>query len=171
MHLRLFKNNGTVLYDKSLQIPSSERIPALTRSEEGYKQVYTVLVAYLQQSLVNLNLKKGLNEDQLLELADLIIEESKEDNLSLEDVLLFLQQLVTGKAGIIYDRLDIPSFFKLFEPYREQRHIALQYMRYEIHANYKSMGDPTRTSEQLQEQEQCDKRAFQEYNLKNGQDI
>lgn len=171
MHLRMFKDGGKVNYDKTLAIPSNERIPALTATEGGYNQVETVLAAYLLQTFNNLNLRKGFNEDQVIELAEEIIEESKADNLSLEDVLLFLQQLITGKAGKIYDRLDLPTFFELFETYRENRHIAMQYLRYELQANYKAMGDPTRTSETLAEDINKDKRAFQEYNLKNGQNI
>lgn len=143
----MFKEGGQVMHDRTLLIPPAERIPALTSTEAGYKEVYTALVINLQQAFAMLNLKRGFNEDQLLELADLIIEESREDNLSLEDVLLFLQQLVTGKAGKIYDRLDIPAFFELFEYYRQDRHLALMYKRYEADANYKAMGDSTRTSD------------------------
>lgn len=151
MHLRLFKENGQVSHCRTLLIPTSERITALAQSEEGYKQVYTALVINLQLAFANLNLKRGFNEDQLLELADMIIEESWEDNLSLEDVLLFLQQLVTGKAGTIYDRLDIPAFFELFEGYRQDRHLALCYLRYEAECNYKASGDSTRTSDGVAE--------------------
>lgn len=147
MHLRLFKEGGKVKHEKTLLIPSTERIPALTRSDEGYNQVYMILVANLQQAFSNLNLRKGFNEDQLLELAELIIESASEDNLSLEDVLLFLQELVLGKAGKIFDRLDIPTFFELFEGYREQRYLALRYIQYEANANYKAAGDPARLSD------------------------
>lgn len=163
MHLRLFKENGAIRYDRTLQIPSSERITALTRGDEGYNQVYTVLVVNLQQAFTNLNLKRGFNEDQLLELADLIIEESREDNLALEDVLLFLQQLVTGKAGKIYDRLDIPAFFELFEGYRQERHLALQYIQYETDCHYKALGDTTRTSDGVADTDANTRRVMADY--------
>lgn len=171
-HLRLFKQDGKVMHDKTLAIPSSERITALTRSEDGYKQIYTILVLHLQQTFTNLNLKRGFNEDQLLELADMIIEEAREDNLSLEDVLLFLQQLITGKAGKIYDRLDTPAFFELFEGYRQERHLALTYLRYEAEINYKAQGDTTRTSDGYAENDANTRQVMADYyrqNNKNAQ--
>jgi hypothetical protein len=163
MHLRLFKDKGKVRYDKTLQIPSSERITALTRADDGYKQVYTVLVVNLQLAFANLNLKRGVNDDQLLELADMIIEEANEDNLSMEDVLLFLQQLVTGKAGKIYDRLDIPAFFELFEGYRQERHLALQYIQYETDCHYKALGDTTRSSDGYADNDDNTRRVMADY--------
>lgn len=166
MHLRLFKNNGVVRYDQVLRIPSSERIPALTITDAGWDQVYTILVVRLQQAFSNLNLRKGFNEDQLLNLAEMIIDSSSEDNLSLEDVLLFLQQLVEGKCGKIFDRMDAPTFFELFEDYRERRHMALQYIQYEAHQQYKALGDNTRTSEQLAYEDLSIKRQMQEYNIR-----
>lgn len=151
-----------------LRIPSAERIPALTKTTEGYNQVYTILVAKLQQSFFNLNLRKGFNEDQLLNLAEMIIEQSSEDNLGLEDVLLFLEQLVMGKSGKIFDRMDAPTFFELFEDYRERRHMALHYMQYEAHQQYKAMGDNTRVSDQQAMEDLSFKRQMQDYNIKQA---
>ena len=170
MHLRTFKENGIVRHDRTLLIPSAERIPALTRSDEGYKQVYTILVLNLQQCFSNLNLRKGFNEDQLLELAEMIIEEANEDNLSVEDVMLFLQQLVTGKAGKIYDRLDIPTFFELFEVYRQERYVALQYIQYEAHSQYKAMGDNTRISDGRAENDSNTRQVMTECYRKSSND-
>lgn len=146
-HLNAFKDRGVVKHDRTLQIPSKDRIPALTHTDEGYNYVLTVLTARLKQTFDNMNLKRGMNEDQIITLGEEIINESHEDNLSLEDVLLFLQQLVTGKAGRILDRMDIPLFFELFEHYREERYLALRYIQYEAECNYKAMGDRTRSSD------------------------
>lgn len=170
MHLRMFKEQGTVRHDRTLRIPSSERIPALTKTNEGYKQIYTALVIALQQCFSNMNLRKGFNEDQLLELAEMIIDESSEDNLSLEDVLLFLQELITGKAGKIFDRLDIPSFFELFEHYRQERYMTLQYIQYEAHANYKGMGDTTRTTDGFAENDANTRQVMADYYKKHMKD-
>lgn len=167
MHLRLFKENGAVHYDQVLRIPSSERIPALTATNEGYKQIYTILVVKLQQAFTNLNLRKGFNEDQLLNLAEMIIDQSSEDNLAMEDVLLFLEQLVTGKCGKIFDRMDAPTFFELFEDYRDRRHMALHYMQYEAHVQYKSKGDQNRSSEQELRNDLSFRRQMQEYNIQS----
>ncbi len=106
-----------------------------------------VLTMRLRATFENFNLKRALNEDQLINIADRIIDESHEDNLSLEDVLLFLQQLESGKCGTIFDRMDMPTFFELFEGYRQERYLALRYIQYETECNYKALGDKTRTSD------------------------
>jgi len=162
-HLQLFKQHGAIRHDLTLQIPSAERIPALTRTDAGYDEINTILAIYLTQTFNNLNLRKGFNEDQVLDLAEMIIEEAKEDNLSLEDVMLFLQQLVTGKAGKIFDRLDIPTFFELFEGYRQDRHLALQYIHYEAEVQFKGMGDTTRTSDGNMENDENTRRVMADY--------
>lgn len=166
MHMRMFKDKGVVRYERTLAIPNHERITAICRTEEGYKQVYTILTYYLAKTFTNLNLRKGMNEDQLLNLVEKIIEESVEDNLSIEDVMLFLEQLETGKCGKIYDRMDMPTFFEMFEVYREQRHQALLHKRIEQEVYYKSQGDTTRASEQNIKDDESYRRALGEYNMK-----
>lgn len=147
MHLSKFKERGIVCFDRVLLIQSSDRIPALAKTEEGRYEVLVALTASLKSAFGNINLRVGLNEDQMIELADAIIDQSGEDNLSLEDVLLFLQKLLVGDTGKIYDRMDIPTFFQLFEKYRQDRHTAVLRIREEQQVQYKSLGDPDRWSE------------------------
>lgn len=146
-HLTVFKDRGVLLFDKTLSIPQTERIPALITQPDGYIRVASVLAASLKSAFDAINLRIGFTEDQVIELAGLIIETSNEDYLSLEDVLLFLHELITGKAGKIYDRMDIPTFFELFETYRQTRHEALQNIRYEQSVNYKALGPTERAGD------------------------
>jgi len=152
-HLTRFSEAGKIRFERTLLIPEIERIPALVASYEGRFNVFTAVVASLKYALDNINLRKTFNEDQLLELADVIIDSSHEDQLALEDVLLFLGRLMTGQAGTLYDRLDMPTFFELFETYREERFQALRHVRDEQHANYKCMGDSGRLSDQMKEED------------------
>jgi hypothetical protein len=147
MHLSKFKDRGIVVFDKVFSIPSSERIPALAKNEETRYQLLVALSASLKSAFGNMNLKMGMNEDQIIELADCIIDQSQEDNLSLEDVLLFLQELLVGKTisengkeGRIFDRMDIPKFFELFEVYRQKRHEEIIHTREEQNAQFKILG-------------------------------
>lgn len=167
MHLARFKEGGNVKFERSLQIPASERIPALIKEEHGQLNVLTAIVASLKSALDNINLKKTLNEDQVIELAEVIIDQSHEDNLALEDVLLFLNRLVTGKAGTMYDRLDMPTFFELFETYREERHQACRHFREEQHANYTVNRAGSRNSDQFREAEDEFKAALNDYYRKH----
>jgi len=169
-HISHFKNRDLVRYDRILKIPSAERIPALVRSETGREYVAQALGNSLKSAFDNMNLRKGFNDDQLVELVGYIMEEASDDNLALEDVLMFLYQLVTGKAGRIYDRMDIPTFFELFEHYREQRFQAHKAIQYENHCNYKSLGDPGRTSEQLTENDAAYLSALKDYKIKHLHD-
>lgn len=138
-HLSRFKEKGLVRFDKVLAIESGERIAALVRQDEGYLKVAAAIAASIQSAVNNLNLKLNLSEDQIAELAGLIIDDAEEDNLALEDVLLFLQQMITGKLGKIYERLDIQKFFELFEVYRQQRHENLIRIREEQAAQHKAL--------------------------------
>lgn len=132
------RENGIVNHTKTLSIPDDQRIPELAK--ENRVRVLTVITAALGSAFSNFNLRYGMNEDQIVELADAIIETSNEDKLSIEDVLLFLRDLVTGKAGKIYDRMDMPTFFEMFETYRQERYETLKNVKYERDAQYKSIG-------------------------------
>lgn len=152
--LSQYKERGAVKFDKVLAIPREQRIPTLTNTPEGMANVVTALSASMKSAFDNLNLRVGLSADQIVEIAYQIVDESNEDHLSLEDVLLFLQQLITGKAGKIYDRLDMPTFFELFENYRQERHKKLLSIREEQKAQHKTYGD---TGERLSDNQDREK--------------
>lgn len=158
-HLFQFKNRGIIQFDKVLAIPTTERIPALIREPDGFTSVCAVLTASIKSAFENINLRVGLNEDQMAEIAGMVIDESEDDNLSLEDVLIFLKELLGGKMGKIYDRMDIPTFFELFEKYRQQRHLAVIRIREEQAAQYGALPMTERFSEDAKNDE---KNAFHE---------
>lgn len=143
--LLLFRERGEIVFERILSVPSSQRIPALIETNDGRARVSAAIAGSLKSAMDNVNLRVGLSEDQIFDLAEAIIDESMSDNLSLEDVLLFLKELITGKAGKIYDRLDMPTFFELFETYRQKRHQSLLEFRENEHLKYKSLGDPDRS--------------------------
>jgi hypothetical protein len=152
--LALYKEKGIVQYERTLEIPSHERITALVSLPDGRRTVSAALAASINSALTSMNTRLSMNEEQILDLADEIIDQAAEDNLGLEDVLLFLQMMITGKTGKNYDRMDIPTFFEHFEVYRQERHEALLRKREEENVNFKCAGDNRRTSEELNEPEQ-----------------
>lgn len=101
--------------------------------------ILTNLTAALTGAFSNLNLRYGINGEQVVELADMIIDQSHEDQLGLEDVYLFLENLLTGKAGKIYDRMDIQLFFEMFETYRQRRHEEIKFLRDEEEAQHRAL--------------------------------
>ena len=139
-HLSKFKERNIIQFDKVLEISLAERLPELTKTETGRYEILVALTASLKSLFSNINLRVGLNEDQMIEIAEQIIDQASEDNLALEDVLLFRQKFLVGEYGKIYDRMDIPTFFEFFEKYRQQRHESITNIRYEQHAQFKVMG-------------------------------
>lgn len=139
-HLGQFKQNGVINFRAVLSIESRQRIPQLILQEGGRNTVLIALSVALKNALGNLNMKYHMNEDQLVELADLIIDQAHEDQLALEDVVLFLQKMLAGEYGEVEFKMDSPLFFKLFEAYRQQRHEELMNARYEQQANHKVAG-------------------------------
>jgi hypothetical protein len=125
-------------------IPRSSRLPEIYKSAPA--EIEAAVVTSLTTAFESMNLVRPMNASQIFELCDAILESSSEDYLSLEDVLLFLQGLVRGKYGALYESMDIPKFMEKFEVYREERHQALKNMQYEQHSNNKGMGDNERTS-------------------------
>jgi hypothetical protein len=129
-----------VNHEKTLSIPQSERIQGLLLRPNGREEVLTAIAAALSSAFLNLNLKVPMNEDQIVELSDAIIDSSSEDNLALEDVLLFLRDMLMGKHGKLFERLDMQVFFEKFEEYRQERHEKLCTIREERESQHKHMG-------------------------------
>lgn len=132
-------------------IPTAQRIPALAKQD--IKRAFALVCAAVTMAMENLNLVRPMNSSQIMDLTDAIIETAEEDNLSLEDLLLFLQKLTRGEYGSMYESMDIPKFMQFFEKYREDRFQAVKAMREEQSANHRPDYSDTRLSELSQREE------------------
>jgi hypothetical protein len=132
-------------YFSLLRISQSERIPALAKENRLY--VHKIISAQIEYTMKFFNVATGLSIEQVFLLADQIIDESEEDNLSLQDVFVFLQKLGTGQMGVVYNRLDIPSIMELLESHRQERHKQYQKAKEEIHIQQKAYGPSERESD------------------------
>lgn len=143
--LRQFKDDdGNVDYPAVLKVPPEYRLHEM--SKKNFMEVNMLVIGALTVSFENLNLKRGMNEIQILNLSEIIIDQSKEDHLALEDLMLFLQNMISGKYEMSYESMDVPKFMKMFEIYREERYQGLLQYREIKHLEYKSLG-PTRMKE------------------------
>jgi hypothetical protein len=143
--LRNYKEqNGAIKYNSLLSIPVDERIPELAKKD--LSKIVGVITAGLTIAFESMNLKRAMNAIQILDLAEAIVDTSHEDNLSLEDLMIFLQTLVRGEYGPIYESMDIPKFMEKFELYRDKRHLALINYQADVAAQYKGMGDTNRSN-------------------------
>lgn len=144
--LRDYKTSqGIIKYDKVLAIPVNDRIPKL--AERDFGKTITVISAALTLAFEGMNLKRGMTAAQTVDLAEAIIDTAGEDNLALEDLMLFLQKLVRGEYGAMYESMDIPKFMTEFEKYRENRWQELNAIRYNTAAQQKVQGDTGRSNQ------------------------
>ena len=144
-------------------IPKDQRLPQIAKIY-GNDKIATVLGKQITRTLLNFNLRVGMNTEQIYDLSLALIETAEEDNLAIEDIMLFLDGLPKFKYGKVYDRMDMPTFFEMLEVYREQRHQAYVNANEEAHAQFKSMGDTNRMSNDTDKE--ANRNAMNEY-LKN----
>ena len=144
-------------------IPKDQRLPQIAKIY-GNDKIATVLGKQITRTLLNFNLRVGMNTEQIYDLSLALIETAEEDNLAIEDIMIFLDGLPKFKYGKVYDRMDMPTFFEMLEVYREQRHQAYVNAKEEAHAQYKSMGDTNRMSNDTDKE--ANRNAINDY-LKN----
>lgn len=143
--LRQYKlSKGGIDFPKIFNIPVAQRITAL--AEQDFTRINMLIVAALTMALENMNLKRGLNEIQILNLSEAIIDSAHEDNLTFEDLMLFLQQFVRGKYPMSYESLDLPKVMKALDIYRDERwHEGIR-IRDERIAQWQGLGDAGRSA-------------------------
>lgn len=129
-------------------VPLSERLPALAKMY-GVEKLSGILSLAITKALNNFNLRVGMNPKQIMNLAYELINDAEQDQLAIQDILLFLDGMVKFKYGKVYDRMDMPTFFEMLEKYREERHQAFMNGKEEAHAQFKAMGDSNRTSQDI----------------------
>lgn len=144
-----FKEKGEVLPMKIIEfVPVSERLPALAKLY-GNDKIAAVLSKSITRALNNFNLRVAMTPEQIADLSYAILDEAEQDQLAIQDLLLFLEGMVKYKYGKVYDRMDMPTFFEMLEKYREERHLAYMNGKEEAHAQFKAMGDSNRTSQDI----------------------
>lgn len=141
--LKQYKEGAIINYPAVMSIPIEERIPILAKKDFG--KINLLIIGALTMAFESLNLKRGLNEIQILDLSEAIIDESEEDNLALEDIMLFLQNLVRGKYEISFENMNVPKFMEIFEIYRQERHEKLLEYKENKHLELKGLGSSERS--------------------------
>ena len=160
------KVNGVVNYKSLLSVYN--RLPAMYAKYPD--EVITVLSVALFSAFESMNLVRPMNEDQILELAETIADSSSEDYLALEDVVMFLQGLIRGKYGQLYESMDIPKFMEKFELYRLERHKTMMNFRDENHSQLKGMGISERESDNADREKELQHSALVDYMSKHFKD-
>lgn len=124
-------------------IPNKDRVRDMAIVD--FNRVNMLIIGALTVVFEGMNLKRGMNEIQILSLSELIIDSAGEDNFSFEDFMIFLQNMLAGKYEMSYESMDIPKFMRLFELYREERWQNWVTHKDNEHLQYKGLGDANRT--------------------------
>jgi hypothetical protein len=139
--LKQYKDQaGLVKFDEVMKVPLSDRLPAIV--EKNYMKATALVVAAITMAFEKMSMKKKVDGVLINNIADEVIDTCGEDNLGLEDLMLFLQGLVRGKYGN-YDDMTVAKFMNLFELYRDERHKAIILHRENEAAYLDSLGDPS----------------------------
>jgi hypothetical protein len=130
-------DKGQVKFPEVMKISLHSRIPNLTHVY-GFQSMHKILMALLTGFSNSLNLIRPMTPEQIFDCSYELVMTSQEDQLSIEDYVLFFKGAKEGKYGRILDRMDQQTLFELLEQYRDQRHRALIVTREEQAAQHKT---------------------------------
>lgn len=137
--IRFYKvHGGAINFPALFNIPSDNRVAEMAKKD--FRTINMVVIAAITMALESINLKRGMNEMQVLDLSELIIDSCQEENMALEDIVLFLQKVTKGEYEMSYESLDVPKMMKLFSQYREERIWAIEDYRINRHLEFKGIG-------------------------------
>lgn len=139
-----FLQADKVRFDEVLKISPFARIPNLTHAY-GFENIHKTLILLLGKFVNSFNLIRPMSEEQVIECAFDMVTTSQEDQLSIEDYVLFFKGARQGKYGKVLDHLDQQVVSEMLEAYRQERHINLVRIREEQHLAQKGLGPSDRT--------------------------
>lgn len=149
---RSYLERGIVQYDKLLSLSMHARIPNLTHIY-GLDNIHRVMIVLLTSFNNSLNLIRPMSSDQIVECAYELVMTTEEDQLSMEDYVLFFKGAREGKYGKILDRLDHQTIFTMLEEYREARHREFLKIKQSRHLEQKGAGPSDRMEPNQMEQQ------------------
>jgi len=142
-----YQQDGHVKFEALLSLPLGERIPGLIENY-GKKTVHRLLVMILNEfnNKVRLPRAKKLTATKISVSACELMLTAYEDQLSLEDVILFLQRAQAGLYGPIKN-LVLPSvLFDKFDMDRQARHDVFMKLKEARDTEFKALGAVPRSS-------------------------
>lgn len=144
--LRKYKSQGGgIEYSILFTIPVSERIPAMAK--KNLRMTITTIAVALTLAMEAINVTRKMTPIQIIDLAETIVDDADNgDNISLEDLMLFLQKLTRGEYPDLYEGIDHMKFMSRFNQYRDERWEAGRVIAENKHIEYKGLG-PERTGQ------------------------
>ena len=146
--LQQYGRDDRIDYDLLLSIPLTERIPALM-TDFGKKRMHKLIVTLLREFCYAIPLPKTkkLNDTRISVCACDLMIAAGEDQLSLEDFILFFEGAKKGKFGPIKKALTHTLIInELLGAYRKARHDAYLRITERKEAELKALGPVERIS-------------------------
>ena len=143
-----FLQEDVVLFDRLLSVPLTERIPGLINNY-GLKRAHRLIKMVLQEFCYGIALPKSakLTETKIAACACDLILAAYEDQLSLEDLIVFFERAKQGKYGKFKGMLTHFSIMQKLEQYRHDRTEAYHKLKEEQEAQFKKMNELPRIGE------------------------
>jgi hypothetical protein len=143
-----FLQDGQILFDKLLAIPLKERIPALI-NEYGLQRAHRLIKMILQEFCYSIPLPKSakLTETKIAACACDLILAAYEDQLSLEDLILFFERAKEGQYGKFKGMLTHFSIMQKLDQYRLDRTETYHRLKEEHEAELKKINELPRIGE------------------------
>ena len=134
-------------FELLLSIPLKERIPGLV-TEYGLKRMHKLVRLILQEFCYSVALPKSkkLTETKTSVCACDLILAAEEDQLSLEDLIVFFELAKAGKYGKFKGVLTHYSIMQKLEEFRQQRFDAYVQAKAQMEADQKKQGPSERIS-------------------------
>lgn len=142
-----YSAGDTVKFDALLSIPQTERIPGLIENY-GNKTMHKLLLMIVREFMAKMVLPKAkkLTDTKQSVLACELMLTAYEDQLSLEDIILFLQRTKAGNYGPLRNFAHQSVLLNKLEMYRQARHEAYLKINKAKEAEYKMLGSTERTA-------------------------
>jgi hypothetical protein len=143
--LQQYEKNDEVNFDLLWTIQPSDRIPALV-TEYGNKRMYHLIVTLLKEFCFSFPLPKSkkLNNTRINVCACDLMISAIEEELSIEDLILFFERIKKGKYGAIKKHLTHQVIKEKLAMYLEDRRKVFEQLSEKRHQELKALGPQER---------------------------
>lgn len=146
--IKQFVDGETILFEHLLSIPLVERLPGLI-DNYGLKRAHRLIKLVLQEFCYSIPLPKSakLSDTKIAAVACDLILSAYEDQLSLEDYIVFFELAKGGKYGKFKGMVTHFSIMQKLEQFRLERSAAHKSLREAQEVALKRMADTPRMGE------------------------
>lgn len=140
--LKQFVTGDKILFDGLLSIPLQDRIPGFV-NEYGLKRTHRLIKMVLQEFCYSIPLPKSakLSDTKIAACACDLILAAYEDQLSLEDLIVFFEKAKAGVYGKFKGTVTHFSIMQKLNQYRQERSAVYCERKNEQEARLKKMND------------------------------